>query len=402
MKLEKISFGQPLSNTIYGERFLNDTKGHFKDYSEVNPKYDPQGTIPLVELPYTLLQEESVIVFKSLPPKEMTDWVYKQGYYIFPWHPDVARDDFVINGKIKTQPTSSTRTLLKQDQPAVYIKTDLDKKHFRFIRRLRKNSVEHSINICDDLRKLLLQLTQNCRYAFLPESLGLVVKGGKHDGSGVIFREAQPYPHTNDVRVIIPYHALYADDPKQPEDDPLLIQIINLHAGKNKLDYFISEIIGPIIESWVMLVSKRGLLPELHGQNALAEIDSSFRIKRVVHRDFQGTYSDSSIRTLNGLPLFSKHVAGDEPGTTVQAQCSQVFDGMIGRYLISRLINVFCKYFKTEYSNVSSLIREYHRSIPEWNKAQFPSTTYKFGTKAKEQIGNEVYLIDTGEKPEFR
>lgn len=402
MKLTDLDFVHPLKSTIYGERFLNDTKGRFEDYSEVDPQYDPQGLITSVALPFTLLPVERISIFRSNPSQEIEEWVVTNEGYRFLWHPDVDRDELDLVGVIQAQPTSSTRTSLTENKPYVYVKTDLNKKHFRFVRRLQRSSVEHSIAICNDLRQTCAHLSSESRYAFLPESLGLVVRGGAHEGSGVIFRESVPYPRVSDARVMMPYHSLYADDPNRPTDKPLLIQIIEMHGGSDKLEYFVSEVIGPILEAWVFLVSTRGLLPELHGQNTLAEIDSSFRIRRIVHRDFQATYSDSQVRTNLGLPQFIKHIAGSEPGTSLRSQYSHVFDGMIGRYLLSRLTKTFCRYFEAEYAAVCTTIKAYHHVLHEWQTAKFPETTYQFGSRAREQIGNEVTLVDTGESPEFR
>jgi siderophore synthetase component len=121
----------------------------------------------------------------------------------------------------------------------------------------------------------------------------------------------------------------------------------------------------------VLLVSERGLLPELHGQNSLAEIDSMLKLRRIVHRDFQGIYSDSRIRVAKGLPVFTKHVAGTEEGTTIQSQYSNVFDGMIGRYLLERLTKTFCRYFGVRYNKVTQAIAAYHRSLPSWDAADW-------------------------------
>lgn len=402
MKLENLIFDDPLKSTIYGERFLNDTKGRFEDYSEVDVRYDPQGPISHIDTPFTFLSKDQCVAISSSPSDEVMKWVFVGDECRFLWHPDVLRQNLEIHGTIKTQPTSSTRTLLTEDVPRVYIKTDLDKKHFRFIRRLKRSSVEHSIAICDDLRKIDFASNGLSRYAFLPESLGLVVQGGDYEGSGVIFRETKPYPHVSDERVMIPFHSLYADDPNYPEDKPLLVQLVNLHGRENALDYFVVEIVGPIIEMWVSLVFQRGLLPELHGQNTLAEFSKELLIERVVYRDFQGTYSDTQIRTDRGLSLFTKHKAGDEPGTTRQSQYSHVFDGMIGRYLLSRLSRVFCTHFAVEYDTVASAIKSYHHGLPNSEIADFPETTYRFATRAHEQVGNEVRFVDTGESPEFR
>lgn len=402
MRLEDLDFNNPLKNTIYGERYLNDTRGRFQDYSEVNPAYDPQGKISTVDLPYTLLTQDRCIVLKSQPSKTIEDWVRSGNQYRFFWHPDVERNGFKKLGVARTQPTSSTRTLLTEDEPHVYVKTDLDKKHFRFIRRLQRSSVEHSIAINNDLRTLVDNMDPETRYSFLPESLGLVVRGGQHEGSGVIFRETTPYPFSSEERLMLPYHALYAEDPHKPDDKPLVVQIVETHGGTDKVDYFAQNIAGPLLEAWVLLTSTRGLLPELHGQNSLAEIDTNFNIKRVVHRDFQGTYSDSRLRTNQGLPVFTKHVAGNEPGTTVQSQYSHVFDGMIGRYLLLRLSNTFSRYFGTDVSYLSEAIKSYHHSIYGWTEADFPSTTFRFGQPASLQVDNEVQLVDSGEKPLFR
>lgn len=402
MKLAELDFSDPLKGTIYGERFLNDTKGHFEDYSEVDVRYDPQGSASYIDLPYALLSPNQVVILQSMPSSALLDWVYVDGKCRFLWHPDVTRSSLRVEGVVRTQPTSSTRTLLTESHPRTYIKTDLNKKHFRFIRRLQRSSVEHSIAICNDLRQACWNLPKSNRYSFLPESLGFVVRSGAHEGSGVIFREALPCPSVEDTRVIIPYHSLYANDPFRPGDKPLLVQIIELQGESDALDYFVSEIVGPIIEAWVFLVSTRGILPELHGQNALAEIDQDLRVRRVVHRDFQGMYSDARVRTNLGLPLFTKHVAGTEPGTTVESQYSHVFDGMIGRYLLSRLTRTFCTHFGCKYAEVASSIARYHHGVLGWREASFPNTTYRFGTSARNQVGNDVQLINTGEPPEFR
>jgi siderophore synthetase component len=402
MKIANLLQGNPLDHTIYGERYLNDLKGRFEDYSDVDPKFDPQGDLPIIQLPYTLLTPERCIVLQDEPSPELLEWVRIGHKYRFFWHPDVVREEFEICGTIPAQPTSSTRTLLTEEPHRVYVKTDLDKKHFRFVRRLKRSSVEHSIAVCSDLRSLCKSMVKPYRYSFLPESLGLIVVGGKHEGSGTLYREAKPFPHIEGKRIMMPYHSLYASDPHAPNDLPLLAQLVILHGNDDKIGYFVSEIVGPILEAWTLLVSKRGLLPELHGQNSLLELDENLNPKRVVHRDFQGTYSDSQIRACLGLNLFPKHIVGTEQGTTVQSQYSHVFDGMIGRYLLSRLAKAFCASFNEDYAKITEAIKAYHRRIPEWKVADFPPTTYRFGNTAKEQAGNEVILIDTGILPEFR
>ena len=402
MRLSARLFQDRFATSIYCERYLNDSKGRFEDYSEVSPSYDPQGSSRFVDMPYTHLTRDRYLMVKSDPSRELLEWVETERGCKFLWHPDVSRDELKTNGVVRTQPTSSTRTLLTEDAPRVYIKTDLDKKHFRFVRRLQRSSVEHSIAINRDLREFMGLSCVTKRYGFLPESIGLTVIGGKHEGSGVIFRETEPYPLLTDTHILVPYHSLYATDPFHPEDKPLLVEMVLLHGRNDALGFFVSEIIGPILEAWVMLVTKRGLLPELHGQNALAEIDEDYRILRVVHRDFQSLYYDEEIRQKLELPLFVKHRAGSEEGTSVESQYSIVFDNMIGKYLLTRLVKCYSLYFHESYTKVTSAIRNYHHQLPGWNVARFPRTTYAFASSSAIQRGNEVNLVDTMVTPEFR
>lgn len=403
MKLNQLDFQNPLLTSIYCERYVNDSKGRFDNYSEVNPIYDPQGSLFEFQVPFTWIQKKKLEVYENNPTAMLLENVFRNDAYKFFWHPDTVRKGFNIDGYVSMQPTSSTRTMLEMKTLAYYVKTDLDKKHFRFIRRLKRNSVIHSVEICKDLSKLISELSPNSTYCFLPESLGVVINTDPHEGSGLLFRETKSFPSFHDNRIMIPYHSLYAYDSNDFVSKPLLVQLCEKHSPLDPLGFFLEYIVGYIQDAWVLLVVKRGLLPELHGQNSLIEIDENLFPRRVVHRDFQGTYSDSEIRTSHGLHLFKKHIAGEEHGTTKQSQYSHVYDGMIGRYLLSRLTKAFCTHFeKYDYRTVSKEIAHRFHLIPGNITDMFPSTTYKFGNTISEQQENDVILVDTGELPDFR
>jgi len=404
MKLENVNFNKPNEASVYGERHLNDVKGEFSKYSEVNPKYDPQSKTSHIDVPFIFLESKDLTIFESKPTPELLAAIKKDEQYKFFWHPDTERV-FSPDGFNKMQPTSSTRTLFDEDSGVFYAKLDLDKKHFRFVRRLKRDSVEHSILINEDILKMLESADEESieRFGILPESLGLVINSGKHTDSGVIFRESKPFPPLQEKTVVLPYHSLYAEDPNAPNDKPLLVELCMIHSPKDPLGYFVENIIGPIQDAWVLLLNNRGLLSELHGQNALAEIGEDLNIKRLIQRDFQGIYSDSTIRSEQDLKAFKKHIVGSESGTTKKSQYSHVFDGMIGRYLFSRLATTFCKYFTTySYENVCKEIKLRFLSIQGNKLDVFPETTYRFSTPAEKQRGNEVELKDTKLPPEFR
>lgn len=356
MRLIDIDFDNTFETSIYCERHINDSKGRFEVYSTVNPMYDPQGAVSEFMIPFMWVKDKDINVYQDNPSSNLIRRAFKNNRYKFYWHPDTERMGLSVSGYDAMQPTSSTRTLLGTKEPYYYVKTDLDKKHFRFIRRLKESSISHSVKISSELRSMIVKPGISSTYSFLPESLGLVLSSGVHQGSGVIFRETKPFPLCADKRVILPYHSLYARDPFSSEEEPLLIQLCEIHSPNDPIGFFIEYIIGYIQDSWVLLLTNLGFLPELHGQNALIEIDENFFPKRMVHRDFQGTYSDSAIRTALGLPNLDKHQVGLEPGTTRDSQYSLVYDNMIGKYLFSRLANVFCSYY-TNYSYRSYLSR---------------------------------------------
>lgn len=404
MKLENINFNKPEESSVYSERYLNDAKGEFNKYSEVDKKYDPQSNTPHVDVPFIFLESKDLTIFESNPTPELLAAVKKDGRYKFFWHPDTERV-FSADGINKMQPTSSTRTMFDSESKAFYAKLDLDKKHFRFIRRLKKGSIEHSILVNDDLLEMFKNINEGSveRFGILPESLGLVINEGEHADSGVIFRETKPFPLSQEKTVVLPYHSLYAEDPNALNDKPLLVELCNRNSPKDPLGYFVENVIGPVQDAWVLLSNNRGLLPELHGQNALAEIGEDLNVKRLIQRDFQGVYSDSSIRKENNLKEFTKHIVSNEKGTIEKSQYSHVFDGMIGRYLFSRLATTFCKYFpKYSYETVCEEIKSRFLSISSNRLDVFPETTYRFGASADEQTGNEVELKDTKLPPEFR
>ena len=100
MNLGEIKFDNALKYTIYSERYLNDSKGRFEDYSEVSAQYDPQGKQPYINLPFTILPPERCVILQSSPKKELLEWVKRKEGFRFFWHPDVSRRGVEINGTV--------------------------------------------------------------------------------------------------------------------------------------------------------------------------------------------------------------------------------------------------------------------------------------------------------------
>ena len=340
-------------------------------------------------------------MFTDQPSKELCDLIFQNNNTAtFVWHPDISSPFERNDGNFMVAPTSSTRTLLTQNLSYNFMaKTDLDKRHFRFIRRLKGSSVEHSLAINRDIRQAT-ETSEIPFYAYLPETIGFIY-GDMRTGSGVIYRELKPRPHVNDNRIIIPYFSLYSRDTYFPQDKPLLFELVELNEKYNPLEFFVNVIIGMVQDTWVYFVRERGLLPELHGQNTCLEINNQGVPTRIVHRDFQSLYSDRDTRQKKGLLQFKKHIAGDESNITKEQQYSLVFDHFICDYMMKRIVNIFVElYPQYNHDVVNKKIKDRFRNIPNNPLGVFPETIYQFSKKR--MIGNEVTLENTKKKPIFR
>jgi hypothetical protein len=215
--------------TRYMERYVNNIKpGSHTDWSETNIIYSPHEGNEEFDIPTYHLQTEEVTLFLANPNPLLVAEVTRQNTVKFFLHPEMASDknyceqigidpDSKSDEVLMVTPTSSTRTLLtKGKMPNFMIKTDLFRKHDRFIRRLKGGSVEHSVLISKELEGITSR-ERLPEYAFLPESIGVVL-GHIQEGAGVILREIHPRPATTDARVLVPYFSLYANDLKSPDD----------------------------------------------------------------------------------------------------------------------------------------------------------------------------------------
>lgn len=353
------------ANLIHLERYVNDAKGNFKDYSEVSVRYSPEQGERYFNVPYKWVSMTKLHIFRSNPTQRLEDEVVVNGQARFIWHPEMP-SPFESNpdGYYQVCPTSSTRTLFTRELPYNFmVKTDLDKKHFRFRRRLKGRSVEHSTRISRDISDSVAT-GMIPFYGYLPESLGFVY-GDKTNGTGVLFREIEPCPLISEPRNLIPYFSLYSRDTFFLQDTPLLIELIEHNSHYDPLGFFVNIIVGLIQDTWVYFVKERGILPELHGQNILLEINAEGIPKRLIHRDFQSIYSDMKIREAKGLPQFEKHIIGVEDNITQHQQYSLIFDHLISRYLLERMIRVFIEYYpKYSFGDMAQHIAHRFRNIP--------------------------------------
>lgn len=385
---------------MYLERYVNDVKGDFTNFSDVDPRYSPESGVIEFSAPFARVKRDMLTIFQDQPSREVYSTVFEDDTALFMWHPDVPSPFSKADGHIVVSPTSSTRTLLTRKLPHNFMaKTDLDKRHFRFIRRLKGSSVEYSIAINRDIREAT-EAGSVPFYGYLPEVIGLVY-GDMQTGTGVLYRELTPRPLVQESRILLPYFALYSQDGHFPQDKPIMFDLIEQNSANDPVGFFVNVLVGLVQDTWAYFVANRALLPELHGQNTCLEINENGAPTRLIHRDFQSMYSDRDRRSALSLRQFRKHHAGEEDNITKEQQYSLVFDHFISNYLLARMVRSFVAlYPRYTFDDVAKQIQTRFLGIQGNVLDVFPDTTYRFGKKA--MVGNEVSVVTTGEPPIFR
>jgi len=382
MKLEELANKNAY---IYLERYVNKPKySVFAQYSEVDERYHPRKKNGSLQIPFTVRTDIKLLT--AYPDKKVISQIVNNGIKFFE-HPQFNER---ADGFIDANPTASTRTVLSNDY---FIKLHFPARISRFNRRLRADSVEHSIFISRDLEETI---NAPKSFAYLPESIGMIAP----EGHGCLIREKIPRPLVEEERHLIPFFALYSEDPNSNEE-PLLVQMIK-KSNEQPLNYFISKIVHPFLEIWTFFARERGILLENHCQNTLLELNTNYEPTRIVCRDFQSNMVDAKTRLANKLSIpFKKHLIGGENDPfPVEQEYSIVYDHLVASYVFPYFTKCLNEYFSIPEQTTAKAIQEKFRELFPNQYDYFPETEYKFANKIFEN--NDVVLEDTNEKPKFR
>ncbi|MDP2668499.1 MAG: IucA/IucC family protein [bacterium] len=348
MKIEGV---KSLNGFISLERYVNNPKySETAQYSEVDKIYHPRFGEDCFDMPFYVMDEKDVGVVYANASAGAKNLLYdRAGKIRFFIHP-AMKEELVPyfkgfpSGSISVAPSSSTRTLiLKGRFCGNMVKTHLNKRISRFFRRLKRDSILHSLAISNELEKIILDPKHPKALGFLPESVGVFTdKDFGGGGFGYIIRESAARPYF-EKRYLIPFFALYSSDTKNLEDPPLLLELVRRNKS-NVFDFIMNFIIDPLIECWVFIYLNYGLCMESHAQNTLLEVDDNFKPTRIIHRDFQSTPVDPKIAAMKFFTLpFKKHVIGENDYPDFLEQ-SLIYDHFIGDYLFGALEEFICRF----------------------------------------------------------
>jgi hypothetical protein len=262
---------------------------------------------------------------------------------------------------------------------------------------LRDEVLAQAIHISIELENGIGHLDN--RFAFLREVIGVAHKNLQPDSArgenwGYLVRDMTPFPRVKDQRRLVPGFSLYGKDFFDPEQTPLLFELI---GEKDPQKFVLETIMLPIIRHWVACFLNFGYLLEPHGQNVLFEIGKKGEMERIVHRDLA---LGIDMRRRREIRLPDSHL-NEYNRMESNEFLSITYDKFMGGHFFDRI--VFCcqqKYPDLEPEDFRKPCRdEFSRIFPDHAK-YFPETVRYF-SEERDQFGKPFYQ-DTGKAPMWR
>jgi hypothetical protein len=283
-----------LPSLIYADRYRNKgTRTYSKHaaYTEAQEKYRPNSRHTRFDLAVFEVPRDQMNIYTANPPVELAATYLATGKILFCIHPQILEENQeepyvrqtlsigTLQDGIAVSPSSSTRTLYVIDDETPHaIKVHFPFKISRYGRKMRNEVIEQSINISRELEGGIRRLDD--RFAYLREVIGVAHRDLHSDSPrgenwGYLIRDMQPFPIVEDERNLIPGFSLYGKDFFDPEQTPLLFDLI---GDRDPLEFVLKNIMFPIIRHWVECFLNFGYLLEPHGQNVLFEIGKDRKI----------------------------------------------------------------------------------------------------------------------------
>lgn len=418
MLLEKLLSMDPIEAILYLEQNVNYLFQSEKRKSSVSEKYQPEKCAQYL-MPYTFvnLNDKRIDCFFLDPKPNLIREIVKNDSIKFFIHPEMIKEykengyEDLLNfaGEELVAPTASTRTVITKDLSYNFmIKVNMTKVIGFLSRKMKLSSVKQSYQIMKEMAEIIPLLPSSL--AYLPEPVGVVYR----EEVGEIFRECQAKPEVQDKRYLIPFFSLISLDRKAPQDPLLLCQIV-----EKKIDspwkFFKKMILKPLLDSWRFLVFERGILPVVHFQNLLLELNKEGHPTRIVFRDLQDASIDRIIRKRKGLHNdFARHFVGDinhfqfylgnEMVKTEEASrqitYSLAWDFWLGLFF-SCFSVVLSKYTSFNEGKMIAAVKEYFReNIDDKNSDFFPKD--QFAITKIDSLNPRIRFVESRGTPKYR
>lgn len=348
---------------IYLERFVNDgspsgfTEKHTTS-DETNP-FRGIDSFPILEF------DDSKDECLFLGEHEL----FKNGLNFA--HPDSRNSHnlcqsykYTVDSKLMVSPTASGRTMfLRNSQYNGYLKLTYDVGRIgRVDRQLAYNNCLSSYEITNQIKKAIIEKKFPPCFAILLESASKITKLRVSDNIyewGVIFREAKPYPYSINNVLLIPGFSLFSKDRKNPDDEFLINQFIELSKIEPR-DYLIN-LLEMIVECHWKLVLNCALIHECQAQNCLFELNEDYKIGRMVIIDMDSIDKDIPTAKYLGLDIRWDSPYGilNKDNYRYSTRASTMYDWKLGEYVLSPLIKVVAAKYGLDILSIEDEIKSF-------------------------------------------
>jgi hypothetical protein len=298
--------------TQYAERFINDgSPSGFPELHSTSADTTPFGLKPYFHV--LSMQSSRVREFGRVGDAPlMAGSLPADAIFV---HPDVPRmaleesegsEVAFTETDILVVPTASGRTVqILSKSPHDYLKLHYPKVLGRMTRELtfpkaiagpESSSIIEAAIEGGDLPSALHVLSEP--YARVLE---VKTKQGVEEW-GMVYRRAAPVgKRVGDIKILLPCFALFSADRFKVHHPTIIAQILGGFENRGA-EYFIEMIVGPIIDSYFMLLRTLGLQAEWNAQNLMLGFSDDFRTVAIVMRDLESVDKDITLMAALGRP----------------------------------------------------------------------------------------------------
>ncbi|WP_160050489.1 hypothetical protein [Nocardiopsis sp. FR4] len=326
---------------LYCEAYLNDgsPSGFVPSIGDV--EYSASEGSKGIEIPFVSYPRDLVTIVGRLP-----EWLPSDSSNVLvPVHPLAGHSDVLESPTLRCVPTASVRTVavlspesdvlgfLKLHFPGKIGRFSRDLYHFKWLASLEASA---ALEQASALAGGIYYLPEDYGW-FCEPRLGSSTRGwgtlGRTIGADLL---QQP---------LIPAFSILAKTSRNPTY-PLLTEL------RDRLDWTMDaafeNVIGKLIDSYVLLARDWGLLPECNAQNVLYSIGLNGSTCAPVFRDMGDLFKDMVIRRRRGLSCqFTSYKTIDEDAPDLYERRSFSYDFKLGCYILAPMIAAIATVWST-------------------------------------------------------
>lgn len=291
-----------------------------------------------------------------------------------PIHPEMAsafeeRSHAVIKWHLTAVPTSSGRTLSVSDKEhKFYVKVAYQRLLGRMTRPMTRAHVLSALEVSSTYEAAIRAGRMPSSVHIYREYAGLYFSDGPLEKWGYVERAVEPYPVGSFIE--IPAFSLIA--PATSSDVSLLVQLVDCNSTLSNIDGFFRYILKPLVELYFASVRILGLQPEAHAQNVVFLLDAGLEPIGVALRDMESVDKDIPLLKALGTadaftPMTYKCLYRES--YNYQIMHSFMYDFKLGKYLLAKLIDLWCAHTGYQSATVDELVRDAARihlqSLPD-------------------------------------